>query len=621
MNLTFENVSYLYVCKNKLFAVVDEDFFKNKFVNALYKVTKKFYNEFNEIPFNLKNPSLDQIKIIIEDDQSNIIIDKELSKEENIRLFLINAKQILETDLSQFSEDYMKKAIPAWIAWQNHQKGHKLALEWERKQEITPDNVFDIIKKSREIFNRRSSISIDTDLGKSILDPDAHRQIPPSELYNTGFPLFNTWVSGNPNGGLTPGEFTLLVGESNIGKCVCYDTHITIRHTLSKKIEKIYIGKFFNYLTTYSLVKENVKGKFLQTIEPENYEVLTSNDRWVKIKAIGKTIEYNVYILNTSLGKVLKCADEHLIFTPNGLKPVSDLISGNEIITKDGIETITIYQTDIFENMFDLQIDSEDHSYYTNDILSHNSIWLGQFAKNLWMNGCNVALASVEMSVEKLYKRIGANAFNIPINEYVNLSNDTVRMSEIIKRHIEKYSSSTMDFVDGFSPIGELWTKRFSVATPESVTNWVLNLEQYLGKKIHVLVIDYLTEMANNHGFLAFENSYQHHKVNVNDLYAAGIEHKWATLTAHQIKIDGYGADDLTLRHLGESSGIIHRLDSVIGIIQTPQMKLNKKYYLKNMKGRDSEYKNYYIEYHIDYNYMSITEQNKMLEPESFLVP
>lgn len=461
---TFDNIGFKYTCIKKIFDKVDDDFFKNQYVRKLYEITRKFYEDYKDLPFSLTNPTLDQIKEIIKKDEKKIITDPNLSLEDNISNFLINVQQILDTDLNNYNKDYIDSACEAWVMWQNHQKGHKLSMEWERSQEVTPENVFEVIKKSKEIFVKRSSIILDQDLGKNILDPTAHKQLAPSELYSSGYPLLNTWLSENPHGGFEPGTFSLLVGESNIGK----------------------------------------------------------------------------------------------------------------------------------------------------------SIWLGSIAKNAWLSGCNVALASVEMSEAKIYKRIGANIFDIPLKDYMDISNDQQRMSDIIKKFKNKTGGNENTFE---KPIGDLWTKRFAHATPETITSWVLALEEYTGKKFHLVVIDYLTELNNSHGLMAFENSYQHHKLNVNDLYNAGIMHNWATLTAHQLKIDGYGTDDITLKMLGESSGIIHRLDNCFGIIQTPDMKINKKYYLKNLKSRDGGYKNYYIEYGIEYDYMRLTERANMLEPNSFLLP
>jgi hypothetical protein len=67
----------------------------------------------------------------------------------------------------------------------------------------------------------------------------------------------------------------------------------------------------------------------------------------------------------------------------------------------------------------------------------------------------------------------------------------------------------------------------------------------------------------------------------------------------------------------GESSGVFHRADNVFGIIQTPHMKIARKYMLKNLKGRDSSYKHYKQEFEIDYDYMRIKEIGGMIPPDT----
>jgi len=117
--------------------------------------------------------------------------------------------------------------------------------------------------------------------------------------------------------------------------------------------------------------KKIIKSKIL-----ENYEIL-SDDGWKDVKAIHKTIDYEIYILKTN-SKILECADNHIVFL-EGYKDiyVKDLKVGNNIITKDGIEKIIdIKRTGHYEEMYDLELDNNNYKYYTNDILSHNTFYI-----------------------------------------------------------------------------------------------------------------------------------------------------------------------------------------------------------------------------------------------------
>ena len=81
-------------------------------------------------------------------------------------------------------------------------------------------------------------------------------------------------------------------------------------------------------------------GKIIETIQLQDLEVLTDTG-WEDILSINKTIEYEVWILQTSGGKILKCADTHIVFDKNYNEVfVADLNIGDSIRTEDGIELV-----------------------------------------------------------------------------------------------------------------------------------------------------------------------------------------------------------------------------------------------------------------------------------------
>jgi archaellum biogenesis ATPase FlaH len=240
------------------------------------------------------------------------------------------------------------------------------------------------------------------------------------------------------------------------------------------------------------------------------------------------------------------------------------------------------------------------------------SIWLGNIAYNIMMNSKNVLLISLEMRAHKIYKRIGANAFDVRVSDYMNYSNDTDKMQQVINDFEKKHLKFNI-------PLGMLRTKKFSSATPDTIRAYVRKVEESTGKKIHVVVIDYLTEMQSDYG-IGLDQMYNLHKTNVSDLARIAEDQDLAIVTAHQLKIKGYGLADIDLSMLGESSGIIHRVDNIWGIIQTPEMKLARRYYMKNMKSRDNGFKDYRQEFTIDYDYMRLVETGDMQPPGDFMM-
>lgn len=244
---------------------------------------------------------------------------------------------------------------------------------------------------------------------------------------------------------------------------------------------------------------------------------------------------------------------------------------------------------------------------------SGKSIFLGEIAYNAAFSGANVLLPSLEMAHQKILKRIGANAFNVAINQYGDFARDENRLLQAIRQH----SQRAMEFS---IPMGHLRVKKFTSATAGEIEAFAKNLERKLGIKWDLIVLDYLTELNNAYG-IAPDRSYYYHKSNANDLYNMAGNNGWAVVTAHQMESGSWGAmpEAVTMRSLGESRGLSHRADNVFAIIQTPSMKGNNKYYFKNLKTRDGEFKNYCIEFKIDYTHMRLIEQEHMYSPNEAL--
>lgn len=114
--------------------------------------------------------------------------------------------------------------------------------------------------------------------------------------------------------------------------------------------------------------------KFIDEIELDNGWEIETDIGFKPISKLYKTIEYEKYILETE-NEVLECADLHKVFNEQYEEVfVNELNIGDKIITRNGIESvISIENTHIKENMFDITVDDENHRYYTNGILSHNT--------------------------------------------------------------------------------------------------------------------------------------------------------------------------------------------------------------------------------------------------------
>ena len=144
----------------------------------------------------------------------------------------------------------------------------------------------------------------------------------------------------------------------------------------------------------------SIEGKPHMPFSKEIWFGIPSNDETPEIEIIGKdetpditkfsninwaTTEHNsgkqTYII--PVGKKLKtdspnlsAADEHIVFDKDMNQVfIKDLKINDYIQTKDGLRKVKrIKRRKQKVSMFDLTIDSPDHRYYTNDILSHNTV-------------------------------------------------------------------------------------------------------------------------------------------------------------------------------------------------------------------------------------------------------
>jgi hypothetical protein len=115
------------------------------------------------------------------------------------------------------------------------------------------------------------------------------------------------------------------------------------------------------------------KKKFIEKLYVDDWSVLTDTG-FKKISNSAKTIEYLVWIVSTK-NHTLKCADNHIIFKDDYSECfVENVKVGDVVITIDGPEqVISVEATIDTEPMYDLSVAHDNHRYYTNGILSHNT--------------------------------------------------------------------------------------------------------------------------------------------------------------------------------------------------------------------------------------------------------
>lgn len=172
------------------------------------------------------------------------------------------------------------------------------------------------------------------------------------------------------------------------GKCVSANTQITIsndpigltaRETTFTELEKFYC------FDSCSIVDDvEYKLKFIKQKHVNSFYVLAPSG-FVKVKRILKTVPYVPYTITFTNGNKLTCADKHiLIDIDNNEVFAKDLKEHDCIITHNGMTCVASIEIDVndLQNMFDLELESKEHVYFTNGILSHNTAIIAAFL--LW---------------------------------------------------------------------------------------------------------------------------------------------------------------------------------------------------------------------------------------------
>ena len=243
---------------------------------------------------------------------------------------------------------------------------------------------------------------------------------------------------------------------------------------------------------------------------------------------------------------------------------------------------------------------------------SGKSVWLQNLALKSAELGNHTAYITLELQEELVNMRLGANMFNIPIDQYEEWASDQDRLKQKIQQVKQ----------DSIIPMGALHTKEFPASTcsVNDLRTYLKKAEEVLGVKFSNIFVDYINIMKNWRNPNT-ENTYMKIKQIAEDLRAMAMEEQWAVITVTQTNRGAFDSSDLVISDISESSALLHTVDALFGIITNPEMKARGEYLLKCMANRVSGYENTRKQYTIDWKYMRIDEdKNSPIQDMDFLV-
>ncbi len=288
-------------------------------------------------------------------------------------------------------------------------------------------------------------------------------------------------------------RYSLAVTGRQQGKCVSYDTKIHIKNKNTNYYAEVSIGGFYDICkNTYKTINFEHDVKFIQQINLNDFEVLTENG-WKPIVAMFKTIKYERYEVEFHDGKILRCADDHILINEHNEEVfVKDLKKFDKIKNDTNSFSVVkkIRNTLLKEHMYDLQIDSDSHLYYTNGLLSHNTTVVAAYLLHqavfnddkriaILANKAETArniLGKLKLMFEELpwYMKPGVVEWN---KGRITLSNGTVVLSAATSSASIRGESINIVYLDEFAFVEndiEFYTSTYPVITSGKNTKVII---------------------------------------------------------------------------------------------------------------------------------------------------
>jgi len=197
-NENFEKTFFMYTIKNpKYLNVTREGFYKNKEIDGMSFLAKKFYDKFKE------TPSKEQMNLLAENSRFKNIITKDV------------IDVVYRENIDSYEKDWLQNTAESWIKWRNFDISLMDGVEYVKTTKVEPENVESIITKFRGIINDRNRLNFDKDLGLDFYNPQHHYQ--KNELKLKSGKVF---VDNVTNGGYDSTGLIVYAGEQNIGKSI-----------------------------------------------------------------------------------------------------------------------------------------------------------------------------------------------------------------------------------------------------------------------------------------------------------------------------------------------------------------------------------------------------------------
>lgn len=332
----------------------------------------------------------------------------------------------------------------------------------------------------------------------------------------------------------------------------------------------------------------------VQKLLDDGYEIdVDSPDGWVGVNFFVDKGMWDEYLLKLDNGLAVKCNEAHLFETPLGWQKASELVNMPEqhFLTKTGFVLGKVVRTGQQIPIVDINVDHDNHRYYTNGVSSHNtgagkSLFMCHVAAATLMQGKNVLYITLEMAEERIAERIDANLLNLSMDQL------KVVDKSAFDTRIAKVSKKTQ---------GKLIIKEYPTAGAHSGHFRALIEELNTKRDFQpdLLVIDYLNICSSARLKMgASVNSYTYIKSIAEELRGLAVEYAVPILSATQTTRGGYNNSDVELTDTSESFGLPATADLMIALIRSEELDELNQVMIKQLKNRyadPSQYKRFVV--------------------------
>lgn len=315
----------------------------------------------------------------------------------------------------------------------------------------------------------------------------------------------------------------------------------------------------------------------------EGYEIeVDSPDGWVGVNFFIHKGMYEEFVLQLDDGsEPVRCNAEHLFETPVGWVSAYQLlhVDSANFLTRNGYVKGSVRRTGEIIPIVDINVDHENHRYYTESVSSHNtgvgkSLFMCHCASGNLLDGKNVLYITMEMAEERIAERIDANLLDVTVDELA------VMPYESFQKKIAKVKNKTT---------GKLIIKEYPTSSAGSANFRHLLNELKLKKNFtpDVIYIDYINICASSRiKYTANVNSYTYVKAIAEELRGLAVEFNVPIITATQTTRSGYSNSDVDLTDTSESFGLPATADFMFALINSEELEALSQLMVKQLKNR-----------------------------------